>query len=132
MIRSLALLVLISAIPFGTIAQKYENYTKVDGVQLSTKWVPASKFKKNSPLQLLIKAENKNAFEVELALSVALYLDGILEEQSGISELTLRAGKSLQGKLNGLFFESDRLSNEQIKSDKFEFEILDLKVVAKD
>lgn len=119
----ISLLFLLSALTLSCAAQKYKSYTKVEGVQISTKWTEASRFKKDAPLQLMIKAENLNEYAVKIEVGVMLFLDGILEESSAPTTLELKAGQSLQGKLNGLYFESDVLSNSQIKSDKFDFEI---------
>jgi hypothetical protein len=126
--KSLLLFLVLVFASTSLIGQKYKVYTKVKGVEISTKWLSPSKMKRDAPLQLLIKAENTNDYNVDLSLSVALYLDGILEEQSAPSSIPIKAGKTLQGKLNGLFFESDKLSNEQIRSDKFDYEILDIEV----
>jgi len=110
-------------------AQK--NYSKLDekdNVVLSYKWKPSKICKKDSPLILLIKIENKNDSAVIVNFTVDYFYDGSRKASSEEQVYCIKANKTIKGKLKGLGFDSSVFSNEQLLSDRFDMELNDVKV----
>jgi len=107
-------------------AQKYQPFKSQDGVDFSNAWLKPG-FTEGKPVELLFKIKNNNKYAVLLTYSVDYYLNGELKESVELY-YCLKAKKTATGKLNGLFFISEKLTNEQILSKGFKWELNDLKV----
>lgn len=98
-----------------------------DGITIDYRWSNEKPFDRNSQLELRLRIRNTNDFNALLNFSVDFYLGPLLEESSDDVELCLQPGRTIMGRLNGVYFRTT-LTNEQIRSEKFKFEINDLGV----
>jgi hypothetical protein len=103
-------------------------YDTIDGVAISYKWSHSKWWKKSSPLQLRFKMKNTNEYDVKIEFELAYMLNHIVKFNSGELEGEIKGGRAVTGKLNGFYFETGELSNEEIKSDKFSWDFLKYEV----
>lgn len=82
-----------------------------DGVEVAYRW----SHPKGKPSELLLNLKNTTEEDKRLALVLDLYFQGRTIE-SFEADTCIRSGQSLNGKLNGFYFNPQRLSTEQIKS----------------
>lgn len=128
-------LILLSIIIFSFIGNKafaqfgYKNvHDTIDGVAISYKWSHSKCLNKSSPLQLRLKIKNTNDYDVKINFELAYLLDHIVKFKSGEQETVIKSGRARSGKLNGFYFQTDKLSNEEIESEKFEWDFLKFEV----
>ncbi|MEA3449302.1 MAG: hypothetical protein U9Q98_12775 [Bacteroidota bacterium] len=100
------------------------TYDTIDGVAISYKWSHAKWWNKSSPLQLRFKIKNTNDYPVKISFELVYMLDYVVKFKSGDMERTLKSGRTISGKLNGYYFESENLTNEEIESDIFTWDFL--------
>jgi hypothetical protein len=82
-----------------------------DGVELAYRWNhPTGK-----PSELLLKMVNTTEQDKEVSLIIDLYYQGLTVETM-TADTCLPAGRTMNGKLNGIYFIPTRLTTEQIKS----------------
>jgi hypothetical protein len=82
-----------------------------DGVELAYRWNhPTGK-----PSELLLKIVNTTEQDKEVSLIIDLYYQGLTVETL-TADTCLPAGRTMNGKLNGIYFIPTRLTTEQIKS----------------
>ncbi len=82
-----------------------------DGVELAYRWNhPVGK-----PSELLLKMVNTTADDKEVDLVIDLYYQGRTVE-SFSADTCIKAGQTMNGKLNGIYFNPSTLTAEQIKS----------------
>ena len=112
---------LILAILLSTVACAPKQYAYKgvhDGVEISYRWAhPEGK-----PSELLLNLKNVSAEDKQLGLVLDLYFQGLTVE-SFTADTCIRSGQRLNGKLNGFYFNPQRLSTEQIKSGDSSVEI---------
>ena len=101
----------------------YEIRYDKDSLKISGKWVHAKFFDDNSPLELRLKIENNSKTTQVFEYEILLYLNLMLREKTEKNQLSIKAGKVLQGKINGVRFLPSTLTNEDINSDNFSWEI---------
>ena len=121
----LTLLIITSAgLINKSIAQsQYEICYQKDSLHISGKWVNSKKSNPESPLELRLKIENTDMQDIEFSYEIALYMNSMLREKTEKDTFKIKAGKVKMGKLNGVRFMSATLSNEEILSDQFSWEI---------
>lgn len=82
-----------------------------DGVEVSYRWNhPAGK-----PTELLLRLHNPTPEDRAIDLAIDLYYQGRTVETLS-TDTCIRAGQTMTGKLNGIYFIPERVTTEQIKS----------------
>lgn len=119
------LIITLSFACLGGMAQNYEEYTTVDSLVVSTKWQEG---KKGKPSLLFIKVQNQSSSDLKYTLGIDFFFEGRTVESSEETEYCLKSGQTKMGKLNGIYFQSSKLSNEDLKSPDFEFELTGLDI----
>ncbi len=109
-------------------AQRYQEFKTEDGVEFSYRWSRSSFFDRSSPLELRLKVQNTNDYPVEVSFQVDFYMGPVVKESSQTTELCIRPKLAKTGRLNGVYYRSSVLSNEEIESDDFEWLIEDLEI----
>lgn len=106
------LITFVLLVAMAACAPKQYVYKGVhEGVEVSYRWAhPAGK-----PSELLLNLKNTEAQDKRLDLVLDLYFQGRTIEIFE-ADTCIRSGQSLNGKLNGFYFTSQKLSTEQIKS----------------
>lgn len=91
---------------------------EVEGVEMAYRWHhPVGK-----PSQLLLKLKNNTAEDRQVDLIIDLYYQGRTME-SLVADTCIKAGATMNGRLNGLYFIPTRLTTEQIRSGDAEAEL---------
>lgn len=126
-------LLILCFIFLGSVSQmmsqkKFIEFSQSNGVVFLTKWTHEKWYSRKSPLILSVKVINKNESTVEYSLGVDFFLNGKLAEQNHPVTYCLKSGKSAQGKLNGVYFKPKNISEQEVMSDWFEFELTGLEV----
>jgi hypothetical protein len=107
--RHLAPLILLLLVACSAPQYVYKGVH--EGVELSYRWNhPAGK-----PSELLLKMTNTATEDKRIGLVLDLYYQGRTVE-SFSADTCIKVGQTLNGKLNGFFFNPQRLTTEQIKS----------------
>jgi hypothetical protein len=120
--RHLALLALLMA---GCAAPQYLHKGVHDGVELAYRWNhPPGK-----PSELLVRMRNTTEADREVHLTIDLYYQGRTVETL-TADTCIKAGRTMNGKLNGIYFVPTRLTTEQIKSGDAVAEMTRTEVVA--
>jgi hypothetical protein len=105
----------------------YIDHTDQDGVSIQYRWANSTR-DKDSPLELRLKIKNNNSYPVTVSYDVEFYMGPIMEESSELTELCINPRLAKTGRLNGMYYQSTKLSNEQIESKDFTWEINDLTI----
>ncbi|MFT4680043.1 MAG: hypothetical protein ACI84C_002868 [Flavobacteriales bacterium] len=126
-------LIIISSLLFGLVlsVQGQKKYTLIHedhGVQFLTKIGTAKRSDGGSETALFLKVVNNNSEDYTYSFGLDFYFKNKTTDSMPLMTYCLRAGRSSQGKMNGVYFQSDSLTDEQIKSDDFGFELIDLEV----
>lgn len=104
----------IPLLPFVLLAcspTQYLHKGVQDGVELAYRWNhPPGK-----PSELLLKMVNTTAEDKHVDLVIDLYYQGLTVE-SLEADTCLKAGQTMNGKLNGIYFVPTRLTTDQIKN----------------
>jgi hypothetical protein len=124
---------IISAIALLTLftsgsAQRYVQYQKVNGLEISTKWGKAKDADGVKKDALLLKVENTEDQAVTLAMDINLYYEGMLRESGRIEGECIPGLKSRVGKLNGIYFIAENFTSEQIANSNFNFSFDEIEV----
>ena len=125
----LILIFLILVFSFNTFGQEElkENFTK-ENVVFKYKFKPSSPFNKDSEYRLALLLENQNDSMVKVKFGINYYWGGILKASSEVNEYCLHANDELTGRFRGLVFDPFNFTNEQLKSDKFTWDVYDLEI----
>lgn len=95
----------------GCSTPQYLHKGVHDGVELAYRWNhPARK-----PSELLVRMKNTTDADREVHLTIDLYYQGRTVETL-TADTCIKAGRTMNGKLNGLYFVPAQLTSEQIKS----------------
>lgn len=114
---------------FSVNAQnKFEKTTEKDGVIFSYKWKPSELFKKESPLALIVKMENQNDYPVKVIFQVNYYWGMDLKATSNQQEVTVKPKKTFTHNVKKKGFDNFSFSNEDLKDDDFNFELVKINV----
>jgi len=89
-----------------------------DGVDISYRWRHAT----GKPSELHLRLENTTSEDRSVSLEIGLYYQGRTVE-TFTADTCIRAGRTLNGRLNGFYFISTRLSNEQVRSGDTQIEL---------
>jgi hypothetical protein len=111
----------------GILAQRFVDHSTVDGVEIQYRWANETR-DKNSPLELRLKIKNNNSYPVQVSYDIEFYMGPMLEESSELTELCINPKLARTGRINGMFYRSTKLTNEQIESKDFSWEINDLTI----
>jgi hypothetical protein len=65
---------------------------------------------------------------VEVSYVIDFYMGPMHEESSDVTELCINPKLAKTGRINGMYYQSSRLSNQQLESDAFSWEIRDLEI----
>lgn len=107
---------------------KYEQYIVVDSLTISTKWASAKDDAGEKKPALLFKVQNANSQAVLYGMEILFYYEGMLRERGQMENLCLDAGKTANGKLNGLYFVPTEFTEDQLKNSDFSFEVESIQV----
>ncbi|HAF29455.1 MAG TPA: hypothetical protein DCG75_10450 [Bacteroidales bacterium] len=114
---------------FSASAQnKFEKTIEKDGVNFSYKWKPSELFKKDSPLALVIKMENTNDNPVKVTFNVNYYWGMDLKATSNQQEITIKPKKSFTHNVKKQGFDNFSFTNEDLKDEAFNFELVKITV----
>lgn len=113
------LLLLLLVPPLQVAAQKgFIQKGEREGVEMAYRWNhPVGK-----PSELILKLKNTTQEDRHVSLVIDLYYQGLTVEVLE-ADTCIKAGRTLNGKLNGIYFIPQRLSSEQIKSGDAEAEL---------
>lgn len=107
---------------------RFVDHSEVEGITIQYRWARSKIFDRSSPLELRLKIKNNNDYPVEISYVIEFYMGPVLEETSEISELCINPKLAKTGRINGMYYQSSILSNEQMESDQFSWEIEDLEI----
>lgn len=114
--RTIALLLILT--PLAALAQgKFMAKGERDGVELAYRWHhPMGK-----PSELHLRLKNNAAEDRSISLEVDLSYQGLTVETLS-ADTCIKAGRTMTGKLNGIYFVPTRLTTDQLKSGDAEAE----------
>lgn len=108
--------------------RRYVDHSTVEGVDIQYRWANSKWLRSDSPLELRLKIKNNNDYPVEISYVIEFYMGATMEETSDVTELCINPKLAKTGRINGMYYRSSSLSNQQIESDKFSWEIHDLEI----
>ena len=102
--------ILLALVFTSCATSKYVEKGTVDGVEIAYRWNhPVGK-----PSELLLRLKNTTMEDRNLNLAIDLYYQGRTLETMQ-ADTCIRAGQTLNGKLNGIYFIPERVTTAQIK-----------------
>lgn len=119
----------LSNIELGAQRNPYQELKTVDGVVIDYKWSNSKPLNRNSPLELRLRIRNTNEHAVKVVFTVDFYMKLKLTETSEEVELCILPGRWKTGRTNGVYFQPENLTNKQLRSDDFHWDINDMTVV---
>jgi len=108
--------------------RQYVDHSTEEGVSIQYRWANSKWLDRSSPLELRLKIKNNNDYPVEISYVIDFYMGPVHEESSDVTELCINPKLAKTGRLNGMYYQSSRLSNQQLESDAFIWEIRDLEI----
>lgn len=111
---------------------EYKEKTQQDGVIVYYKWDHKDSKNESSPLQLVLKIKNNNKQAVSLSFGVEYYMTGVMQEGLELEDFCIKSRGTANGRMNGIVLNVSTLTNKDIMSDGFTWELTDLKVEKKD
>ncbi|HPF90045.1 MAG: hypothetical protein H6590_00990 [Flavobacteriales bacterium] len=113
------ILLLLLMLPVRAAAQKgFIHKGERDGVEMAYRW--------NHPVgrssELILRLKNRTQEDRQVSLVIDLYYQGLTVEVLE-ADTCIKAGQTLNGKLNGIYFVPQRLTTEQIRSGDAEAEL---------
>lgn len=120
--RTTILLIALCAAHVCSAQDQYETKVDNEHMEIQGKWKFPVKKGVEQPGELLLKMVNKSDAAVTVTFDLEYSL-GVRNVETFIVDTCMKAGKTMTGKLNGLYFISSNLSNEQLKSEDFEWAI---------
>ena len=126
-------LIIISSVLLGLnfSAQGQKKYTLIHddhGVQFFTKMGKSKRDDGGSESALFLKVVNNNAQDCSYSFGLDFYFQDKATDSMPVMTYCIKAGRTAQGKMNGVYFQSESLTDEQMASDDFEFEFIDLEL----
>ncbi len=101
----------------------------IDSIEFSHKWVREKWYLLKSPKVLKIKAKNISSKNVKIKFSVDFYVNGTIRESSDTVQVCMKPGVTRSGRKNKMVFKPAELSQEEMKSESFQFEISNLEII---
>ncbi|MBL7950861.1 MAG: hypothetical protein JNM62_04020 [Flavobacteriales bacterium] len=112
----LPLLLLLATTSYAQ--SKFIHKGERNGVEMAYRWNhPLGK-----PSELLLKLKNTSEEDKRVDVIIDLYYQGLTVE-SFEADTCIKAGATMNGKLNGIYFVPERVTTEQIKSGDTEAEL---------
>ncbi len=108
--------------------RRYVEHSEVEGVIIEYRWANSDWRDSDSPLELRLRIRNRNRHAVSVNYVIEFYMGPKLVESSDLTELCIRSRRSKTGRLNGMYYQSGTLSNEELESEEFSWEIRDLEI----
>ena len=108
--------------------RRYVDHSTVEGVSIQYRWAHSNWLDRSSPLELRLKIKNNNDYPIEISYVIDFYMGPVHEESSDVTELCINPKLAKTGRINGMYYQSSRLSNQQLESDAFIWEIRDLEI----
>lgn len=108
--------------------RRYVEHSEIDGVIIEYRWANSNWLDSDSPLELRLRIRNRNRHAVSVNYIIDFYMGPKLMESSDLTELCILSRRSKTGRLNGMYYQSSMLSNEEIESEEFSWEIRDLEI----
>lgn len=106
---------------------KYTEKISTEDVAIQFKWKYPMTGGVAGPAELLLKVKNKNDDAISISFEVA-YTMNIRTVATFAVDTCIKAKKTINGKMNGLYFIAPDLTNDELMSDGFVWEINDLAV----
>jgi uncharacterized protein YcfL len=119
---------MVSGIHSVQAQKKFEKTTEKDGVTFFYKWRPSEIFKKDAPLALIIRMDNKNDNPVKITFNVKYYWGLELKATSSLQEVTIKPNKTFTYNLKKKGFDNYTFSNEDLKDEDFNFELVKINI----
>ena len=107
---------------------RYVDHSTVDGVDIQYRWSHSRWFNRSSPLELRLKIKNNNDYPVQVTYDIEFYMGPVLEETSDDTELCINPKLAKTGRINGMYYQSQTITNEELESDEFSWEITNLEI----
>lgn len=129
--KNLILLVLLAlASPLAGFSQlvKYDVFEKIDGVEFSYRWVRENPVDIESPLSLSIKVKNKNSYPVNINFGLEYKWLNSVTGYSEMADFCLLPNDAAMGRISGLLYSIDDLTDEQKQSKDFTFNLYNAKI----
>ena len=119
------LLLIISSACFKANGQGMEKLIKFDsaGVVVSYNWSPSVKKDPESPRQLCLELTNANDYPVKMTFTLQYLIDKEVFEEGISQTYCIKPGKTLKGKKYGLCWTSNEISNSEMDTPSFSWDI---------
>ncbi len=108
--------------------RRYVDHSEVDGVIIQYRWANSDWRDSDSPLELRLRIRNRNTHPVSVSYVIEFFMGPELKESSDLTKLCINSRRSKTGRLNGMYYQSGILSNEELQSEEFNWEIEDLEI----
>ncbi len=118
-----ALLLLLSMPALGCAAPQFIQAGQKDDVSVSYRW----NHRAGKPSELLLKIVNASPAAQQLQLGLDLYYQAFTVEQF-TTDTCIPAGRTFNGKLNGIYFVPQKLTPEQTASPDAKVELTEYNV----
>ncbi|MFP4366579.1 MAG: hypothetical protein ACLFQA_05745 [Bacteroidales bacterium] len=122
------LFVLVANSNEASAQRKYVDHSTVDGVDIQYRWAHSKWFDKSSPLELRLKIKNNNDYPVEVSYEIEFYMGPVMEETSDMTKICINPKLAKTGRINGMYYQSSKLSNKELESEEFTWEITNLEI----
>lgn len=100
------------------------NLLVKERIEITYKWKNPCFLNPKSPVKLKAKIKNLNDYDLKFTFKLAFYKSGILIQESDTISKCLRANKSINGRKQGLVFDSNGVSTEEVLVEFIPVEIL--------
>jgi|GEM_PF-1777968 hypothetical protein len=120
-------LLTIFALLFTLQSFAQEDYTLIteeDGIEVYAKIGREKWLDKESSKILLIWVKNTTDQDVIYEVGAEFFFKMALQETFPPQQFCVKSGSSKKGKLDGIYYKSCDLSNEQIMGDNFDYEVI--------
>lgn len=123
-----SLLFLSSVADLKAQNQTYQFKEIQEGVKFSSRWSDTKWHRKESPQALCLRILNTNTYAIEVSFAIGFYFEGMEKETMMPTTICLAPGASVLGRKNYLCWVSESLSNADLESNDFEWELLEVVV----
>ncbi|RLD59957.1 MAG: hypothetical protein DRJ01_10530 [Bacteroidetes bacterium] len=132
LLSTFILLVFVSG-SFSQSKYKYQKFQEEKGVIFYYKYSHSNFLNKKSPLRLILKIENTNAYNTKVNFVVDYYWKAMISANSEKPRTCcVKANKSIKGRYHKLHFEPSEYTNEQVLSDDFFIELSGIEITKVD
>jgi hypothetical protein len=97
---------------------KHLHKASYEGVEVAYHW----NHRKDKPSELILRMENRSLEDKRISLVIDLYLEGKTVETLE-ADTCIKVGRTMNGKLNGIFFTPERVTTAQIKAGEVQVEM---------